>query len=112
VTILILPFDLAGIEPFDAYIVRTAGFASLAIAVTSLVASLFVPMAYCHYGCPTGALLNFVRAHGRIDRFGRREIAAAILVIGALVLSAHYQAIHGWMVGPDAIEIQSAAPAF
>jgi hypothetical protein len=101
-TILTLPLDLAGLEPFDAYIVRTAGIATLAIAVTSLVASLFVPMAYCHYGCPTGALLNFVRAHGRIDRFGRREISAAALVLLALLLSSNYHAIHGWMVGPDA----------
>jgi hypothetical protein len=98
VTILILPLDLAGIEPFDAYLVRTAGIATISIAIAGLVASLFVPMAYCHYGCPTGALLNFVRAHGRIDRFGKRELAAACLVLFAIILSSNYHTLYAWMV--------------
>ena len=29
-----------------------------------LVAALFVPMAYCRYGCPTGAMLNFLWGGG------------------------------------------------
>lgn len=98
VTILGLAFDLAEIEPFDAYIVKSAGLATIAIAVAGLIASLFLPMAYCHYGCPTGALLNFVRAHGRIDKFGRRDIAAALLVTLAAVLSWKYHAIHAWLL--------------
>jgi hypothetical protein len=57
VTIYNLPFNLAGIEPFDAYLIRTAGIATIVIAVVGLVASLIVPMAYCKYGCPTGMLL-------------------------------------------------------
>lgn len=97
VTVLVLPIDLAHIEPFDAYVVRSAGIATVTIAIAGLVASLFVPMAYCHYGCPTGALLNFIRSHGRADRFTRRDIAALLLVALAAVLSWKYQAIHAWM---------------
>ena len=96
--ILVLPIDLAHIEPFDAYVLRSAGIATIAIAVIGLIASLFVPMAYCHYGCPTGALLNFIRSHGRIDGFGRREVAAGLLLAFAILLSWKYHAIHAWMV--------------
>lgn len=97
VVILMLPIDLAGIEPFDAYLVRAAGWATISIAIAGLAASLFVPMAYCHYGCPTGALLNFVRAHGSADHFGRRDIAAACLVALAAGLSWKYELLHAWM---------------
>jgi polyferredoxin len=99
-TLLLLPIDLAHLEPFDAYVIRSAGWATIAIAIIGLVASLFVPMAYCHYGCPTGALLNFVRAHGRADRFGRRDFAGLILLGIAVLLSHYHLAIHDWMVAP------------
>ncbi len=97
ITILALPLDLASLEPFDAYLIRSAGWATIALAFAGLIASLFVPMAYCHYGCPTGALLEFLRARGPTDRFGRRDIAAALLTALAAVLSWKYQALHGWM---------------
>ena len=87
VVMLVLPADLAAFEPFDAYAIRTAGWATIAIAVVGLVAACFVPMAYCHYGCPTGALLNFIRSHGAADRFGRREVGALFLVLLAFALS-------------------------
>ena len=70
----------------------------MVIAIGGLIASLFVPMAYCHYGCPTGALLNFIRGHGRTDRFGRRDIAGALLVALAAVFAWKYAAIHAWMI--------------
>jgi hypothetical protein len=98
VTILVLPLDLAHVEPFDAYSLRAAGVATVTIAVAGLIAACFVPMAYCHYGCPTGALLNFIRSHGPADRFGRRDVAALCLVIFAAVLAWYYHAIHGWIV--------------
>jgi polyferredoxin len=98
ITLLGLPIDLAHLEPFDAYSLRAAGAATLAIAVVGLVASLFVPMAYCHYGCPTGVLLEFIRSRGPSDRFGRRDVAALLLVGVAWVLAWKYQAIHAWMV--------------
>lgn len=98
IAILGLPLDLAHLEPFDAYSLRAAGAATLGIAVVGLIASLFVPMAYCRYGCPTGALLEFVRAHGPTDRFGRRDLAALLLVALAEGLAWKYQAIHAWLL--------------
>ena len=98
VTILALPMDLAHLEPFDAYSVRAAGVATLSIAFVGLIASLFVPMAYCRYGCPTGALLEFLRARGPTDRFCRRDAAALLLVALAELLAWKYQAIHAWLI--------------
>lgn len=94
---LVLPHDLASIEPFDAYAIRTAGWATISIAVAGLVAACFVPMAYCHYGCPTGAVLNFIRSHGTQDRYGRREVAALLLVLFAWLLSRAGPAFHAWI---------------
>ena len=97
VVLLVLPQDLANFEPFDAYAIRTAGWVTIAIAVAGLAAACFVPMAYCHYGCPTGALLNFIRSHGRSDHFGRREIAALFLVVLAFALSRLDVRLHDWI---------------
>ncbi len=98
ISVLVLPIDLAHLEPFDAYVLQSAGVATIAIAVLGLVASLFVPMAYCHYGCPTGALLEFIRSHGRADRFGRRDVTALLLLALAALLSWKYHALHAWMI--------------
>jgi hypothetical protein len=100
---LVLPHDLASVEPFDAYSIAAAGWATIAIALVGLVAACFVPMAYCHYGCPTGAVLNFIRSHGREDRFGRREIAAFCLVVFAFLLSKAGAGFHEWL-GSDAAD--------
>ncbi len=98
VVLLSLPIELAHLEPFDAYVFKAAGAATISIAAAGLIASLFVPMAYCHYGCPTGALLNFVRSRGSADRFGRRDLAALGLLALAAGLAWKFQAIHAWMV--------------
>ena len=101
VALLALPFDLAGLEPFAAYVVRSAGVATLAVAAVGLIASFFVPQAYCRFGCPTGALLNFVRARGPTDRFSRRDYAALALVALAVALHAHHLTVLRWVqVGP------------
>jgi polyferredoxin len=100
IAILSLPADLAGVEPFDAYVWKTAGRATLAIAAAGLLAACFVPMAYCHYGCPTGAVLNFIRKHGAKDRFGRREIAALLLVLLAALLSWKSPELRAWLETP------------
>jgi Na+-translocating ferredoxin:NAD+ oxidoreductase RnfG subunit len=87
VAIFGLPLNLVDIEPFDAYLIRVSGWASITIALLGLVASFFVPMAYCRYGCPTGALLNHTRFHARADRFGPRDyFAITVLVAGCLKL--------------------------
>lgn len=99
VAMLALPLDLAGIEPFAAYVVRAAGWATLVVAVVGLVASFFVPQAYCRFGCPTGALLNFVRTRGATDRFSRRDAVALVLVVVAFVLNWKYLAVIAWVKG-------------
>jgi len=85
-----LGIDLNGLEPFDAYVWKVAGTSALVIAVLGLVASLFVPLAYCKYGCPTGAVFKLLRYAGDGDRLGRREVVAA----GVLVMAA---VMRGWM---------------
>jgi transcriptional regulator of nitric oxide reductase len=78
--------SLVDIEPFDAYVWKIAGWATLTLAVVGLVASCFVPMAYCRHGCPTGLLLDFLRFHSRSDRLGRRDWFALGLFTLAIVL--------------------------
>ncbi len=99
VTMLALPLDLAGLEPFAAYGLRSAGWATLVVAVAGLIASFFVPQAYCRFGCPTGALLNFVRTRGATDRFSRRDGAALLLVALAVALHVYELPVLVWLKG-------------
>lgn len=99
VTMEQVPFNLAGIEPFDAYLIRTAGAATISIAIAGLIAAIFVPMAYCKYGCPTGLLLSFVRSHGKADGFSRRDLAAGLLVLLAATIYMGHHTIHHWLIG-------------
>ena len=80
------PLSLVDIEPFDAYVVRIAGYWTLGIAVVGLLAACFVPMAYCRFGCPTGALLEYLRRNARSHRFSRRDAVAVALLALAVVL--------------------------
>lgn len=79
-----LPFSLVGLEPFDAFVFRIAGWATISVAVVGLIASLFVPRAYCRYGCPTGAMLKFLRVSAASERFGRRDWVAAAFALIAI----------------------------
>ncbi|MBC8871285.1 MAG: FMN-binding protein [Planctomycetes bacterium] len=79
-------YSLTAIEPFDAYLFRVAGWATIAVAMVGLAFSLVVPMAYCRFGCPTGALLVFLRRHGRSDRFTLRDWMALGLVTIAVAI--------------------------
>ena len=73
-------------EPFDAWLFRIAGWSTLLIAIVGLAASLFVPMAYCRYGCPTGAVFKFLRFAGHGESFGKKDLWALVLVLVALAL--------------------------
>lgn len=84
VSFLQLDLDLAGIEPFDAYLLKGAGLATILVAIIGLAISLFVPMAYCKFGCPTGWLLEFVRRRGGGDRFSERDWMGLGLFVVAL----------------------------
>jgi transcriptional regulator of nitric oxide reductase len=81
-----LPFSLVDIEPFDAWVFYIAGWATITVALVGLVVSLFVPMAYCRYGCPTGALLNYLRFNALSDRWSRRDWTAVALLALAVAL--------------------------
>ncbi len=85
VGMLHLPFSVVAIEPFDAWLWNIAGFATVVIAVVGLVASLFVPMAYCRFGCPTGALLNYFGSSSG-KSWNRRDAAAAILLAASIAM--------------------------
>ncbi len=81
-----LTFSLVDIEPFDAYLFPIAGWATLTVAVVGIVASLFVPMAYCRFGCPTGKLLQYLRFNGRSDRWTVRDwIATGYLFLAVVI---------------------------
>lgn len=83
VAMLGLEWNINALEPFDAWLIRVAGWGTITVAVVGLVASLFIPMAYCRYGCPTGALLKFLRYAGHGDALGRRDAMAALLALVA-----------------------------
>lgn len=82
-----LPVDLNALEPFDAYLFRVAGWASIGIAIVGLLWSFVTPVAYCRYGCPTGALFKLLRFTGDADRFGRRDWLAAACLAAVLLFA-------------------------
>lgn len=79
-------WNLAAFEGFDAWLWRSAGMATLLIAIVGLIASIFTPLAYCKYGCPTGALFKFLRKSSGSKKFGMRDLSAGLLLIIAFVL--------------------------
>ena len=82
--LLHLPFSPVDIEPFDAWLWSIAGVATIVVAMAGLVASLFVPMAYCRFGCPTGALLDYIGGGGK--SWNRRDTFVLVLVCAAILV--------------------------
>lgn len=79
-------WSLGQVEPFDAWVLGVGVAIPLTLAVVGLAASVFVPQAYCKYGCPTGALFKFVRSANQAETWGRRDTwAGVILALGAAV---------------------------
>lgn len=76
--------NYADFEGFDAWLWRSAGIATIAIAIIGLFASLVIPMAYCKFGCPTGALFKFLRFSSAGKKIGLRDIIAGALLILAI----------------------------
>lgn len=54
-------FDLTNIEPFSAFLFRSASIPVVILAVSFLLLSIFIPRAWCNYVCPTGFLLETIR---------------------------------------------------
>ena len=97
VTFLRLEWDLAGIEPFDAWSWKNAGIATLVVAGLSLVFSAFVPMGYCRYACPTGLAMNLVRKSRK--GFVARDGWLLGLVILTVALYFGYETWKPWVGG-------------
>jgi len=79
-------WNLASFEGFDAWLWRSAGLATIIITIVGLVASIFSPLAYCKYGCPTGALFKFLRKTSGNKTFNWRDAIAGLLCLAAAVL--------------------------
>ena len=84
--ILGLSWNLAAFEGFDAWLWRSAGLATLVIALVGLAASVFSPLAYCKYGCPTGALFKFLRKSSGGRTVGPRDLVAGLLCLFAFLV--------------------------
>jgi thiamine biosynthesis lipoprotein ApbE/Na+-translocating ferredoxin:NAD+ oxidoreductase RnfG subunit len=76
-------FDLASLEPFDGWVLKTASLTSFILGVAGLLASVFIPQAYCRFGCPTGELLQLMKSGGSHDRLTWRDSVVAILLATA-----------------------------
>jgi NosR/NirI family transcriptional regulator, nitrous oxide reductase regulator len=79
-------WNLGGFEAFDAYVWRVAGVSTLCIAVLGLIFSAFTPMAYCRYGCPTGALFKLLRYAGQEDHWSLRDWLATTFLAAGYIL--------------------------
>jgi polyferredoxin len=77
-----IPFAL--FEPFEIWSAGFYAFLPAAILTIGFIAAVFLPQAYCHYGCPTGALLKFL-SHSPGDFTRRDAVAAALVAVGWLV---------------------------
>jgi Na+-translocating ferredoxin:NAD+ oxidoreductase RnfG subunit len=78
-------FAFSDAEPFEVWSTGFVAWLPAVLFTAGLVASFFLPQAYCHYGCPTGALLKFLtHAPGR---WTRRDSVALFLVALAWILS-------------------------
>ena len=88
IVVLVLVTEAVSLEPFEpfsAYLRSTMGV-PLVLALAGLAGSLFVPRAWCRYGCATGALLRFLRRPDPEDGPGRGDILLGVLA--ALALAA------------------------
>src|SRR6056297_107103 len=74
---------LSQLEPFDAWLWWTGAGGSVLLAIASLVLSLFSPMGYCRFGCPTGQLLSYIRWHRRAGDWTPGDSLAAGLLVAA-----------------------------
>lgn len=86
--IWLLAFVASGIpfayfEPFETWSSGFVAFVPAVILTVGLVAAFFLPQAYCHYGCPTGALLKFLTASP--TSWTRRDTIAAVFIAAALL---------------------------
>jgi polyferredoxin len=75
--------NLADWEGFDAWLWRSASLATITVAVVGLIASIFSPLAYCKFGCPTGALFKFLSKTSGTKHLSFRDLIAGLLCLAA-----------------------------
>jgi thiamine biosynthesis lipoprotein ApbE/Na+-translocating ferredoxin:NAD+ oxidoreductase RnfG subunit len=78
--------ELSLFEPFDFWVLGRAAAIPAILALSGLALSAFIPMAYCRYGCPTGALLGFMRSSSNKERFGKQDALALVVLLGAFLI--------------------------
>lgn len=71
-------------EPFEVWSTGLIAFLPATLFTIGLVAAYFLPQAYCHYGCPTGALLKFL-THAPGQWTKRDSIASAFVAVAWLL---------------------------
>lgn len=78
-----IPF--ADAEPFEVWSTGFVALLPVLIFAAGLIGAVFLPQAYCHYGCPTGAVLKFLASSpGRWTR--RDAIAGGVVALAWLAL--------------------------
>ncbi len=78
-----LGFPFADAEPFEVWSTGFVALLPVVIFAGGLIAAVFLPQAYCHYGCPTGAVLKFLASSP--GRWTRRDgIAGAVVALAWL----------------------------
>lgn len=91
-TLALSGFSPGQLEPFDFWLLGWASLVPAVLAAGGLVASFFVPMAYCRYGCPTGALFGFLRTTSSREGFTGRDAAAFCVLLAGSVFVYHPKA--------------------
>ncbi len=77
---------LAYFEPFETWSTGFIAFVPAAIFTVGIIAAFFLPQAYCHYGCPTGAMLRFL-THSP-GRWTMKDSLAGVLLIASAAFIA------------------------
>lgn len=102
-------FDLTMLEAFDGWVLWVGAGISFALAILGLLASLFWPMAYCRFACPTGALLKFLQGSGRRDHWRRADsLALGGMFIGLFLWQTQFSIGESGSEGANSRQ----APAF
>lgn len=89
--IWVLAFVASGVpfayfEPFETWSSGFVAFVPAAIFTIGILSAFFLPQGYCHYGCPTGALLNFLtHAPGR---WTSKDTAAGLIVASSAIYTS------------------------
>ncbi len=94
---LALSLDLANLEAFDVVAWPNARAIAVGLAVVGVAASLFVPKAYCRFGCPTGSLLELVRTPHRGARLRWRDGVATLFLILVWTLGEQRALLESWL---------------